>query len=300
MPLITSAAGIAVYYETLGEPAGRPLVLLHGGGAQLIGWDERFCALLVEAGFFVIRLDNRDIGLSQATGGPSDLEATYDLADMALDVIAVLDDLAIERAHVTGMSMGGYIAQLLAIRHPARVASLGLMSTSLSSSPEFLVGEHSGEPVTEVPPVLDRAAYIEMFIGGQRHYQSPGFPFDEAASAELAGRYYDRAYTPTGLFRQWNALLRGPLERRDDMSRVTVPTVVIHGRGDQSLHWSAALETARVMPHAEVHIYEEMGHDVPIELWPEFVAALARTARRSERAEISVASVEMQEGASNA
>jgi pimeloyl-ACP methyl ester carboxylesterase len=283
MPVITTSTGIAVCYETTGDQSGRPLVLIHGGGAQLIGWDERFCALLAESGFFVIRVDNRDVGLSQATGGAEDVAANYDLGDMALDVVAVLDELDIHHAHIAGMSMGGYIAQLLAIRHPERVLSLGLMSTSLSSSPEFLVGEHSGQPVTTVPPVLDRDAYIAMFIGGQRHYQSPGFPFDEAASAELAGRYFDRAYTPTGLVRQWNALLAGPLERREDMAKVTVPTVVIHGRGDQSLHWSAALETARVMPHAEVHIYEEMGHDVPEQLWPEFVAALARTAQRTER-----------------
>lgn len=284
MPLITTPAGIDVYYETTGDRFDRPLVLIHGGGAQLIGWHEGFCALLAASGFFVIRLDNRDVGLSQATGGPDDTAAHYDLADMALDVLAVLDDLGIERSHFAGMSMGGYIAQLIAIHHPARVASLGLMSTSLTSAPEFLVGEHSGEPATSVPPVLDRDAYIEMFVGGQRHYQSPGFPFDEAASAELGGRYYDRAYTPTGLVRQYNALIKGPLERRDDMAKVTVPTVVIHGRGDQSLHPAAALETARLMPHAEVHIYEEMGHDIPVELWPEFVLALSRTADRAERA----------------
>jgi len=284
MPLITSPAGIAVYYETTGDPSARPLVLLHGGGAQLIGWDERFCALLAASGFFVIRTDNRDVGLSQATGGPDDTAAGYDLSDMALDVVAVLDHLGIERAHIAGMSMGGYIAQLIAINHPERVASLGLMSTSLTSSPEFLVGEHTGEPVTSVPPVLDRDAYVTMFVGGQRHYQSPGFPFDAEASAELGGRYFDRAYTPTGLVRQWNALLKGPLERRADMAAVTVPTVVIHGRGDQSLHWSAALETARVMPHAEVHIYQEMGHDIPVELWPEFVIALSRTADRAAHA----------------
>lgn len=283
MPLITSAAGVAVFYQTDGDPTGRPLVLIHGGGAQLIGWDERFCALLVDVGFFVIRLDNRDIGLSQATGGPTDLAADYDLSDMALDVLAVLDDLGVERAHIAGMSMGGFIAQLLAIHHPSRVASLGLMSTAPSSDPQFLVGEHPAEPVTALPEILDREAYITMFVGGQKHYQSPGFPFDAEASAELGARYYDRAYTPVGLLRQWNALLRGPLERRAELASVTVPTVVIHGRRDQSVHWNAALETARLMPHSEVHIYEEMGHDVPEQLWPQFVIALARTAARAER-----------------
>lgn len=286
MPLITSAAGVAVYYQTDGAPTGRPLVLIHGGGAQLIGWDDRFCALLVDVGFFVIRLDNRDIGLSQATGGPEDLEANYDLTDMADDVLAVLDDLGVEKAHLVGMSMGGFIAQLLAIHHPSRVASLGLMSTAPSSDPEFLVGVHSGEPITELPEILDRDAYITMFVGGQKHYQSPGFPFDAAASAELGGRYYDRAYTPTGLLRQFNALLRGPLERRAELAEVTVPTAIIHGRQDQSVHWHAALEMARIMPQSEVHIYEEMGHDVPEQLWPQFVIALARTAARAERSDL--------------
>jgi pimeloyl-ACP methyl ester carboxylesterase len=283
MPLITTPAGIAVYYQTEGDPSGSPLVLIHGGGAQLIGWDDRFCALLVDIGFYVIRLDNRDVGLSQATGGPDDLAADYDLTDMATDVLAVLDDLGVARAHIVGMSMGGYIAQLLAIHHPSRVASLGLMSTGPSSEPEFLVGDHTGEAVTAAPARLDRDAYVTMFVGGQRHYQSPGFPFDEAASAELGGRYYDRAYTPSGLIRQWNALLNGPLERREDLARVTVPTVIIHGRQDQSVHWRAALEMARLMPHSEVHLYEEMGHDVPEQLWPQFVIALARTAGRAER-----------------
>lgn len=283
MPVITAPAGNAVYYETMGDREDRPLVLLHGGGAQLIGWDDRFCALLAASGFFVIRLDNRDVGLSQATGGPADIAASYDLGDMALDVLAVLDDLGIDGAHITGMSMGGYIAQVLAMRHPSRVASLGLMSTSLTSSAEFLVGEHPALPLEQAPEVLDRDAYITMFVDGQRRYQSPGWPFDERASAELGARYYDRAYTPAGLFRQWNAMLRGPLERRDEMTRVTVPTVVIHGRGDQSLHYSAAFETARLMPHAELHVYEEMGHDIPEQLWPEFVSALARTAARAER-----------------
>ena len=284
MPAFTTPAGIELHHETDGDPGGRPLVLVHGGGAQLIGWHDEFVALLVAAGFFVVRPDNRDVGLSQQTGGPDELAAGYDLTDMAADVVALLDHLEVQRAHLVGMSMGGYIVQLVAIEHPERVASLGLMSTSPSSAPEFLVGVHGdGSPVTSAPELLDRNAYIEMFVGGQRGFQSPGFPFDAAASAALGAQYYDRVYRPDGLVRQWNAMLRGPLERREQLRTLTVPTVVIHGRGDQSLHWRAALATAELLPHAELHVYEEMGHDVPRELWPEFVLALARTAARGER-----------------
>ncbi|MFF7195157.1 alpha/beta fold hydrolase [Streptomyces sp. NPDC088197] len=286
MPTLITPAGIEVHYETDGDPAGRPLVLVHGGGAQLIGWHDAFVALLADAGFYVVRPDNRDVGLSQQTGGPDEFAATYDLSDMADDVVALLDHLGIGRAHLAGMSMGGYIAQLVAIEHPGRVASLGLMSTSPSSEPEFLVGTHGdGRPVSRAPERLDRAAYIEMFVGGQRNYQSPGFPFDAEESAALGARYYDRVYRPDGLVRQWNAMLRGPLERRDDLREVTVPTLVIHGRGDQSLHWRAALAFAEIMPRAEVHLYEEMGHDIPRELWPDFVRAFARTAARAERSD---------------
>jgi pimeloyl-ACP methyl ester carboxylesterase len=183
------------------------------------------------------------------------------------------------------MSMGGYIVQLVAINHPTRVASLALMSTSASSDPEFLVSiPGDGTAVTTPPELLDRDAYVAMFVGGQRHYQSPGFPFDAEQSANLGGRYYDRVYQPAGLVRQWNALLRGPLERRSLLEKVTVPVVIIHGRQDQSLLPHAALTMAELLPHAEVHIYAEMGHDIPEELWPEFVLAFARTAGRSSDA----------------
>jgi pimeloyl-ACP methyl ester carboxylesterase len=283
MSAFTTPSGIEIYYETDGDPAGRPLVLVHGGGAQLIGWHDGFVAQLVAAGFCVIRPDNRDVGLSQMTAEPDDLVARYDLADMSDDIVALLDHLGIERAHLTGMSMGGYIVQLVAIRHPERVASLGLMSTSASSDPEFLADPGETAPITELPEHLDRDAYIAMFVGGQRHLASPGFPFDADESAALGGRYYDRIYRPDGLLRQWNALLRGPLERRDAVASITAPVVIIHGRADRSLTPLAALTMAQLLPHAEVRIYPEMGHDTPRELWPEFAAALARTAARAER-----------------
>lgn len=284
MPYCTTNEGVRIHHDVDGDPAGRPLVLVHGGGAQSIGWDDDFVAQLVAAGFFVIRPDNRDVGLSQMTAEPDDLTPTYDLSDMARDVVALLDHLGIERAHLVGMSMGGFIVQLVAILHPERAASLGLMSTTPSSDPEFLVGVHGdGSPIRTLPQLLDRDAYVEMFVGGQRAYQSPGFPFDVDASAALARRYHDRVYRPDGLLRQWNAMLRGPLERREALSAVTVPVVIIHGRGDQSVHWRAALETAELLPQAEVHVFEEMGHDVPRELWTDFVRAFVRTADRAER-----------------
>ncbi|GGL42571.1 alpha/beta hydrolase [Phycicoccus endophyticus] len=286
MPSLRTPDGVEVYYETDGDPSGRPLVLVHGGGAQLIGWHDDLVGQLTAAGFFVVRPDNRDVGLSQQTGGPSDLAATYDLSDMAGDVVALLDHLGIQRAHLAGMSMGGYIVQLVAIEHPERVASLGLMSTSPSSEPEFLASRRGdGRPVTTAPELLDKDAYVEMFVGGQRRYASPGFPFDAEESAALAGRYYERRYRPDGLVRQWNALLRGPLERREQLRAVRVPALVIHGRGDQSLHWRAAVALAEILPQAEVHIYEEMGHDIPRPLWPDFVRAFVRTATRAERSE---------------
>ncbi|GLY02269.1 MULTISPECIES: alpha/beta hydrolase [Actinoplanes] len=282
MPRFTTPDGIAVHYETDGPASGRPLVLVHGGGAQLIGWHDDFVALLVDAGFLVVRPDNRDVGLSQQTGGPGDLAATYDIDDMAGDVVALLDHLGVARAHLTGMSLGGYIVQQVALEHPERVASLGLIATSPSSAPEFLVGEHGdGQPVTTAPELLDRDAYITMFVGGQRRLQSPGFPFDADESAVLAARYYDRIYRPDGLIRQWNAMLRGPLERRDRLGAVTVPAAIIHGRHDQLLHWRAAVAAGELLPGSEVHIYEEMGHDVPRELWPDFVRVLARVADRA-------------------
>ncbi|GAB3275970.1 alpha/beta fold hydrolase [Kineosporia babensis] len=279
MPLITTPAGVEVYYETAGDPSAEPLVLLHGGGAQLIGWSEEFVALLVQAGFFVVRPDNRDVGLSQQTGGPDDLLADYDLNDMADDVLALLDHLGIERAHLTGMSMGGFIAQLIAIAKPERVASLGLMSTTPCSDAEFLVGEPGdGQPVTQAPELLEHDAYVQMFVRGQQGLQSPGFPFDEQESAALAKRYYERIYRPDGLVRQWNAMLRGPLDRREQLRGLEVPAVVIHGRRDQLLNHRAATEFAELLPQAEIHLYAQMGHDVPRELWPEFVTVLARTA----------------------
>ena len=284
MPTLTTSAGIALYYETAGDSGARPLVLIHGSGAQLISWHDDFVALLAEAGFFVIRHDNRDVGLSQMTAGPDDVEAHYDLADMADDVIALLDHLAIDRATVVGMSMGGFIAQLVAIRAPERVASLGLMSTSPSSEQEFLVGDHGdGSPVTTPPEHRDRDDYIASFVEGERYHQSPGFEFDAAGAAALAARYFDRGYRPDGPVRQWNALVRGPLERREWLRAVTAPTVIIHGRADRSLHWRAALTMAELIAHSELHLYDGMGHDVPRPLWPQFVDAFARSARRAER-----------------
>ncbi|GAA0239752.1 alpha/beta hydrolase [Cryptosporangium japonicum] len=283
MPTVTTAPGVTIHYETDGDPAGKPLVLVHGGGAQLIGWADEFVAMLVGAGFHVIRPDNRDVGLSQQTGGPDDLTATYDISDMAADVVALLDHLGIERAHLTGMSLGGYIVQLVAIEHPERVASLGLMSTSPSSEPEFLVGAHGdGQPVTTPPELLDRDAYVTMFVNGQRGWHSPGFPFDEDESRALAARYYDRVYRPDGLVRQWNAMLNGPLERREALRKVDVPAVVIHGRGDGTLHWRAATAFAELLPQAEILLFEGMGHDVPRELWPDFVRGIARAASRAQ------------------
>ncbi|MGB4778894.1 alpha/beta fold hydrolase [Microbacterium sp.] len=286
MPAFTTQTGVEIYYETNGDPSDRPLVLVHGSGAQLIGWDDEFVAQLVDAGFYVVRPDNRDVGLSQMTAERRDLTATYDLSDMAEDVVALLDELGIARAHLAGMSMGGYIIQLVAISHPDRVASLALMSTSASSAPEFLASAPGdGKPVEKVPRLFGRAAYIAMFVAGQRQLASPGFAFDAKESAALGARYYKRSFRPDGVARQWNALLRGPLERREALGAVTAPAIVIHGLQDPVLLPYAAATLAEILPAAELQLYPEMGHDVPRELWPDFVRAFVRVADRAAAAD---------------
>ncbi len=289
----TQVNGIEIEYETMGDPADPPLLLIMGLSAQMISWPDEFCRGLVDRGFFVIRFDNRDIGLSThihvdpeidvmsaitASLAGQTPEAPYHLADMAGDALGVLDALGIDAAHVVGASMGGMIAQALAVDAPDRVLTLtSIMSTT--GDPD--VGQPSPEVlgVLMAPPAADRDAYIAQSVAGSRAIGSPEY-VDQAAAADLAGRAYDRSYDPAGVAHQLLAIISSP-SRSEGLAHFDKPTLVIHGTADPLVAPSGGERTAEVVPGAELLMLEGMGHDLPMHYWPQVIEAITNLASRS-------------------
>ncbi|WEG08681.1 alpha/beta hydrolase [Microbacterium horticulturae] len=274
--------GIRIYYETFGAEDDPLLVLISGGGAQLLSWDERFIALLTDAGVRIVRFDNRDTGFSQRFGGPTDIDGGYGLSDMAEDVLRVLDDLEVSAAHLAGHSMGGMMAQMLAIEHPERVRSLGLLSTIPGRSSRYVL--HGERPELLRPPhrlTREQAvAFAEAAVAASPlHRYDPQVAWHRAR----AGEAYDRGYAPEGYARQWAALRRAP-ERLERLRGLSLPTLVLHGREDDVLHWHAAVDMAEAIAGSELQVQPDMGHLIPHELWPELARALVRTVRRADDA----------------
>ena len=282
---------VELVYETIGDPTGEPLLLVMGLGMQLIHWDRELCELFAERGFLVIRFDNRDAGLSTKIDAPvpnvmrlmAGLPARvpYLLGDMAADAFGLLDHLDIERAHVVGTSMGGMIAQTMAIERPERVLSLGSM---LSTTGDRRVGT----PKLRVWSILmrrapnDRTEYIRYFERVFKRIGSPAYPGDTERVRELAGATYDRCHDPAGTARQLAAILASG-SRTAGLRQLDVPAVVIHGRRDPLVPVRAGTATAKAIPGAELITIPGMGHDMPRELWPRFVEAIARNADRAEQ-----------------
>jgi pimeloyl-ACP methyl ester carboxylesterase len=280
---------VELVYESIGDPADPALLLVMGLGMQLINWDLEFCEGLAERGFHVIRFDNRDAGLSTKIDAPVPnvlrtmagipIRAPYLLDDMALDSFGLLDQLGIERAHVTGVSMGGMIAQTMAIRHPERVLSLGSM---LSTTGDRRVGT----PKLRVWSVLmrrapqHRDAYIDYFVRVFRLIGSPAYPVEEARIREQAAATYDRCHCPAGTARQLAAIFSSG-SRTAALRQLEVPTVVIHGRKDPLVPFRGGAATARAIPGAKLVAFPGMGHDLPRELWPRFTDALVANAERA-------------------
>jgi pimeloyl-ACP methyl ester carboxylesterase len=280
---------IEIAYQTLGDPSGPPLLLVMGLGMQLIHWDRELCEELAERGYYVIRFDNRDAGLSTMIDAPVPpivramagfhIDAPYLLRDMANDSFGLLDELGIERAHVMGVSMGGMIGQTMAMERPERVLSLtSIMSTT---------GERrAGMPKLRVWSVLmrrapsQREAFQDYFVRMFRIIGSPGFPQDEPRVRELAAATFDRAHNPAGTARQLAAILASG-DRTPGLRRLRVPTTVIHGRDDPLIPFRGGVATARAIPGAELVAIPGMGHDLPREIWPKLHGALARSSERA-------------------
>lgn len=279
--------GIEIEYDTIGDSQDEALLLVMGFTAQMIAWDEKLCQLLADKGFFVVRYDNRDCGLSShldgvtvdmaalfnARSGQGELPSVpYTLSDMAADGIAVLDALGIDRAHVVGASMGGMIVQTMAIEHAHRVRTVtSVMSTT--GEPEY--GQASPEAMAALmrPPPLDRAQAIDASVEASKLFSSPRY-FDEARARERAAAAYDRAFYPEGAMRQMGAIAASG-SRANGLRDVRLPFLVIHGRADTLIGVNGGERTAEIVRGANLVVLNDMGHDLPEPLWPFIVDTIA-------------------------
>ncbi len=260
---------IELWYETFGDPSGEPLLLVNGLGSQSINYRDAWCERFVAAGFFVIRFDNRGLGLS---GPETPDEAAYSLSDMGDDGVAVLDALGIERAHVMGVSLGGMVVQTMAIDHPERFRTLiSVMSTT--GDPDVGQSSDAARERIMAKPATSRQEYIDGHLAGLRIWGSPG-KVDEVEHAEFAGRAYDRAFRPEGVGAQMRAIMGGG-SRTEALGRLEIPTLVLHGSADTLIDPSGGRRTAEAIPGARFVEIEGMGHDYPEAYWDQWVGLVA-------------------------
>ncbi|MFI9235647.1 alpha/beta fold hydrolase [Streptomyces sp. NPDC053079] len=283
-------SGIEVVYERFGDPGAPPVLLMMGGGAQMIHWPEGFCAELVGRGVQVIRFDNRDSGRSthcheapvpdlQAALAGDFSSASYTLSDMAADTVGLLDVLGLDSAHMVGASLGGMIAQTIAIEHPGRTRSLTSM---MSSTGDRGVGQADLAKLAGLgAQPEDRQSYVDWYVRAIRVIGSPGFAFDEATVAERAGRAYDRGHDPLSIMRQGVAVLASG-DRTERLRSLKVPTLVIHGADDVMCDVSGGRATAAAVPDSELVIIDGMGHNIPRELWPRIASLITDLVHRIE------------------
>jgi pimeloyl-ACP methyl ester carboxylesterase len=290
-PAIARANGIELVYDTFGDPGAPALLLIMGFGSQMIAWDEDFCGELASRGFWVVRFDNRDIGLSakfdhlgipnmhalwQAYIQGQPVTAPYTLRDMANDTVGLMDALGIESAHVVGASMGGAIGQELAIHHPNRLRTLTSIMSS-TGDPTLPQPKAEALAVLSTPRPTDQAAYFEGFVQTWRILRGSGFPLDEARDVERAAQTWARGLSPAGVARQFAAVMASG-SRKEALKSVNVPTLVIHGDCDPLVPVECGIDTANTIPGAKLVIIKGMGHALPIPMWGQVIDAIAQHA----------------------
>lgn len=273
---------VDIYYEAFGDPADPALLMVNGLGSQLINYRTEWVERFVARGFFAIRFDNRDVGLStkfddvspqyrsalEALRDGQPVDTPYRLADMADDAVAVLDALGIEQAHVMGLSMGGMIVQQLAIDHPEHLLSV---TSVMSSTGDRDVGQPSKEAFAALTaaPATDRASAIERHLSGLRIFGSPEH-LDVERQSQFAGEAFDRCFDPAGVARQMIAIMASG-SRSEALRSVLVPTLVLHGDRDKLVDISGGRRTAECIPGARFVVMEGMGHDYPPAYWDRWV-----------------------------
>ena len=293
MPKV-KANGLEFEYEAFGDHANPPLLLVMGLGAQMTTWPEPFCLMLANRGFYVVRYDNRDVGLSTRLdhlGVPDpgqvlsgQIPPAYTIDDMADDAAAILDALEIAPAHIVGASMGGFIVQSLATRHPEKVLSL----TSFMSD---LGGEDVSRAGPEVvglllkPPPRDREGLIEHGVELSRVLWGPRY-FDEERSRRTRTEAVDRAVAIEGTARQFGAVAVRP-SRRAALGSLKVPALVIHGDADPLVPFENGKRTAAAIPGARLLVLPEVGHDLPPAFYETVADAIAAVASSREAAPAS-------------
>lgn len=288
------ANNIEIEYDTLGDPSGNPLLLVMGLGTQMIAWVPEFCELLVKKGFYVIRFDNRDVGLSTKFGDlgvPNVMKVInkarngekivppYTVEDMADDAVGLLDALNVEKANICGASMGSMIAQVIAYRHPSRVLSLVSIMGS-TGNPELPEPKPEAMKLLMVPMPSNREKYIKESIKrGKLLYGS--FPYDEEIRRRFAEQAYDRCYYPEGSTRQLVAILANG-DRREKLKDIKVPTLVIHGKDDPLVPVQGGIDTSKNISGAKLLLIEKMGHSFPPEVWEQVVDAITENASNAQ------------------
>ena len=286
---------VDICFETFGNAANPAMLMVNGFGNQLNSWNPGLIDALVARGFFVITFDNRDVGLStkfdgvqvdigavlraRKAGIPYEGMIPYTLSDMAADAVRVLDAVGVKKAHIMGMSMGGMIVQRIVIDFPQRVLSVCSIMSHTGESAYGRSTDEANAALMSIPPA-DRDEYIEHTVVNARVW-STKYHFDAEAEADRARRQYDRCYYPEGTSRQFVAI-RTAVPRNEDLAKIKVPLLALHGRQDTLITVSGGERTAEVTPDARLVVLDGMGHDLPQPLWPAILDAIQSNTERAE------------------